>query len=177
MTSYMVRLKGGLVARLDIRVKLTTSNRSRVIRRVHFVWNEQTNEHQTEQKPMACRLGTKLTLSVHSLVLPFHDLRGLPLRRPRFTVPCSLLFGIVSRRQIWPIHDSLQRLMVDNELSCSPARTFTCRQIQLFVLRSRYDNDKHGNPFYKTGIPYISSLATSCKSDRYIVNQCESPSS
>ena len=35
---------------------------------------------------------------VHSLILPFHDLRGLPLRRLQSTEPCSMVFGSVSWR-------------------------------------------------------------------------------
>ena len=56
---------------------------------------------------------------VHSLVLSFLDLRGLPWRRLLSTVPCSMIFGSVSWRQTWPNHNSLRRLMVDSELLTS----------------------------------------------------------
>ena len=43
---------------------------------------------------------------------PFHDLRGLFLRRLPSTVPCSMIFGSVSWRQTWPNLDNLRRLTV-----------------------------------------------------------------
>ena len=39
---------------------------------------------------------------VHSLMLSFNDLHGLPLRRLPFTVLCSMIFGSVSWWHTWP---------------------------------------------------------------------------
>ena len=47
---------------------------------------------------------------VNSLMLSFHDLRGLHLRHLPSTVPCSMIICSVSWRQTWPNHDNLRRL-------------------------------------------------------------------
>ena len=46
---------------------------------------------------------------VHSLMLSFHDLRGLPLRCHPSTEPCSMIFGSVSCRQTRPNHDKFRK--------------------------------------------------------------------
>ena len=62
----------------------------------------------------------------HSLMLSFHNLRGLPLRSLRPAVPCSrpMIFGSVSWRQSWPNHDSLRRLTVDIKSSWRPVKIY-----------------------------------------------------
>ena len=62
---------------------------------------------------------------VHSLILFFHDLHGLRLRRPSSTVPASTVFSGPSCRQIWPNHDNLQRLTVDSKTYWLSASTLT----------------------------------------------------
>ena len=56
-------------------------------------------------------------LLVHSLMLSFHDLRSLPLRRLPSMEPCSMIFGSVLWRQTWLNHDNSRRLTVDSRSS------------------------------------------------------------
>ena len=51
---------------------------------------------------------------VHSLMLSFHDVRGLPLQLVPTTVLRSTIFGSVSSRETCPNDDNLRRSMVDN---------------------------------------------------------------
>ena len=46
---------------------------------------------------------------IHSLMLSFHDLRGLPMWRLPSTVPCNMIFGSISWRQTCLNHDKLRR--------------------------------------------------------------------
>ena len=79
-------------------------------------------------------------LTIHSLMLSFHDLRSLPLRCLPSMEPCSRIFGSVSWWQTWPNHDKLRRLTVDSRRSRDPARINTCCQTHSFVLCSLYDS-------------------------------------
>ena len=45
--------------------------------------------------------------SVHSFVLSFHELCGLPLRCLPSMQPCSMIFSSISWWQTWPNHDYL----------------------------------------------------------------------
>ena len=49
---------------------------------------------------------------VHSLMLSFHHLRGLPLRRLPSTVPCIMVFGSALYQQTWLNYDNLRLLTV-----------------------------------------------------------------
>ena len=64
--------------------------------------------------PFAMRNCCRSDWPVHSLMLSFHDLRGLPLRRIPSIVPCSMVFGSTSRQQTWPNYGYLWCLTVDN---------------------------------------------------------------
>ena len=66
--------------------------------------------------------------SDHSLMLSFHDLRGLPLRRLPSMVPCSMIFGSISWLHTWPNYDNSRRLTVGNRGSWCPARILNCCQ-------------------------------------------------
>ena len=77
---------------------------------------------------------------VHSLILSFHDLRGLPLRWVPCTVLCSMIFGSLSWQQTWPSHDNLRRLVVNNKISYRPARTSDCCQTYSFSYVSYVTN-------------------------------------
>ena len=74
---------------------------------------------------------------VHSLML---SLRGLRLRRPPPTVPCSMIFSSVSLSwwQTWPNHDSLRRLMVGSKSFWRPARILTCCHTYSFVWYAKH---------------------------------------
>ena len=63
----------------------------------------------TAHRPLSSTMRSNADIDwpVHALMLSFHDLRGLPLRRLPSTVSCSVIFGSVSRRQTWLNHDSL----------------------------------------------------------------------
>ena len=69
----------------------------------------------TAHRPPSSAMYSNDETNRSSLMLSFHDIRGLPLRRPPSTVPCSTIFGSVSRGQTWPNHDSLRRLPVDSK--------------------------------------------------------------
>ena len=76
----------------------------------------------------------------HSLMLSFHDLRGLPLRWLPSTVPCCMIFSSVSWRQTCPNHDSSWR----------PARmsTMTWRMIPIVYYYVTLDSPSNNkSPF------------------------------
>ena len=75
----------------------------------------------------------------HSLMLSFHDLRGLLLQWLHSTVPCSLAFCCICYRQIWPNHDNLRRFTVDNKIFKHPTRTSIYCHLYSSVLCSWYD--------------------------------------
>ena len=52
---------------------------------------------------------------VHSVMMPFHDLRGLSLRRPPSTVPRTIDLLCL---QTWPNHINLLRLTVETSETC-----------------------------------------------------------
>ena len=68
----------------------------------------------TAHRPLSSAMHSNYDIDwpVHSLMLSFHDMRGLPLQRLLSTVPCGMIFGSVSWRQTWSNHDSLRRLTV-----------------------------------------------------------------
>ena len=79
---------------------------------------------------------------VHSLMLSFHDLRGLLSSATTTTslpVHCSMISGRVSWQQTYSNHDNLQYLTVDGQSSRRPARILTCCHTYLFVLCSPCD--------------------------------------
>ena len=51
---------------------------------------------------------------IHSLMVSFQVLRGLPLRRLPSTKRCGMIFDSVLWRQTWQNHDNLRRPTVDN---------------------------------------------------------------
>ena len=68
------------------------------------------NAHASLGYPDRClRSNSGIDWPVHSFMLSFHDLRGLPLRRLPSTEPCSsIIFGSVSWRQTWLNHDNFR---------------------------------------------------------------------
>ena len=59
----------------------------------------------------ANRSNDDIDCPVHSLMLSFRNLRGLPLRRHPSTEPRSMIFSSVSWRLTWPNHDNWPRLI------------------------------------------------------------------
>ena len=74
----------------------------------------------------AMRSNDDVNWHVHSLMLSFHHLCGLPLWRLPCTVSCCMIFGSVWWRQTWPNHDNLRRLTVDSQSSWRLVRILTC---------------------------------------------------
>ena len=104
---------------------------------------------------------------VHSLMLSFHDLRGLPLWRLPSTVPCSMIFGSVSWRQAWPNHDSLRLLTTDSKSSWQMARTLTCCHTYSFVLCSPYDMWSILLSRFSAGMQYLQYFIRIFTSDKF----------
>ena len=97
----------------------------------------------------AMRSNDDIHWPVHSLMLSFHDFRGLPLRRLPSTVPGSMIYGSVSWRQTRPNYDNLRCLTVDSKSSWRRVRILACCHTYLFcfMLSVQYANKRSSVAF------------------------------
>ena len=77
--------------------------------------------------------------AVHSLMLSFHDLHGLPLRRPPSTLPCNMVFSMPAVSQG---SDKIIVDLLDLPILNEAAFLQLCSFLSVAALRSTPSNSK-----------------------------------
>ena len=93
------------ILKLTVKPFFWTDSQIPVTPRPHWGIPTDTYPAMTAHQPLSSAMHSNddIDWPVHSLMLPFHDLRGLPLR----SLP--LRQSIMTTGQTWPNHDNLRR--------------------------------------------------------------------